>query len=156
MRRQSHTLTPWGPWNLGLRWCLEFRVGLLEEDKLLLAMKEINQRRIDLKITEGEWFSVWMLGRVKKRKRMDNFEYQALRNVVKEGGGAVIDNFEKKYRELNVEGNRKKLKETLYTESVKETLYMGSESEARKRYQSSEYQRGNSFQRRDSYGRGRA
>ena len=60
-------------------------------------MEEINQRRNELKISENEWFSTWMLGRVKKRKRMDNFEYQALRSVIKEGGENVIDNFEKKY-----------------------------------------------------------
>ena len=87
---------------------LEFKEDQFEEeDDLLLAMRELNQRSIDLEISKEEWFSVWMLGRVKKRKRMDNFEYQALRNVVKEGGGAVIDNFEKKYRELKVEGNQK-------------------------------------------------
>ena len=135
---------------------LEFKEEQFEEeDDLLLAMRELNQRRIDLEISEEEWFSVWMLGRVKKRKRMDNFEYQALRNVIKEGGEAVIYNFEKKYRELKVEENRKKVKEMLYTESEKETLYMGLESEARKRYQGSGYQRGSSFQRRESYGRGR-
>ena len=33
-----------------------------------------------------------MLGNVKKRKRIDKFEYQALRNVVKEGGNYFIEN----------------------------------------------------------------
>lgn len=37
-----------------------------EEEELLLAMEEINKRKEELKITEMEWFSVWMLGRVKK------------------------------------------------------------------------------------------
>ena len=135
---------------------LEFKEDIFEEeDEFLFAMKEINQRRIDLEISEQEWFSVWMLGKAKKRKRIDNFKYQALRNVIKEGGEAVVGNFEKMYRELRVEGNRKKLKETLYTEGEKETLYMGSESEARKRYQGGYQQRGNSFQRRESFGRGR-
>ena len=39
-----------------------------EEDELLLGLRELNQRRLDLEITNNEWFSVWMLGRVKKRK----------------------------------------------------------------------------------------
>ena len=83
---------------------LEFKEDHFEEEiELLLAMKEINQRRNELKISENEWFSTWMLGRVKKRKRMDNFEYQALRNVIKEGGEDVIGNFEKKYQELKIE-----------------------------------------------------
>ncbi len=126
---------------------LEFKEDQFEEeDELLLAMKEINQRRNELKISENEWFSTWMLGRVKKRKRMDNFEYQALRSVINEGGENVIDNFEKKYRELKIEGNRKKVAETMYMESEKETLYMGSESEARKRYQGNGYRRGGSYQ----------
>ena len=85
---------------------------------------------------------------------MDNFEYQALRSVIKEGGENVIDKFEKKYRELKIEGNRKKVAETMYMESEKETLYMGSESEARKRYQGNGYWRGGSYQRGESYGRG--
>ena len=49
----------------------------------MLAMKEINSRQKELKITQDELLSVWMLGKVMKRKRMDNFEYQALRTVVK-------------------------------------------------------------------------
>ena len=72
-------------------------------------MREINQRRKELKITENEWFSTWMLGRVKKRRRMEGFEYQALRNVINEGGDDVIKNFEEKYRELKIEGSRKKV-----------------------------------------------
>merc|ERR1712030_63092 len=90
---------------------LEFKENIFEEeDEFLFAMKEINQRMIDLEISEHEWFSVWMLGKAKKRKRIDNFEYQALRTVVKEGGEEVVGNFEKMYRELRVEGNRKKLR----------------------------------------------
>ena len=51
---------------------LEFKEDQFEDkDELLFAMEEIHQRRKELKITENEWFSVWMLGRVKKRKRME-------------------------------------------------------------------------------------
>ena len=41
-----------------------------------------------------------MLGRIRKGKKMESFEYQALINVVKEGGDNVVENFEEKYKEL--------------------------------------------------------
>ena len=55
---------------------LEFKEDQLEDkDELLFAMEEIDRRRKELKITENEWFSVWMLRRVKKRKRMETSQY---------------------------------------------------------------------------------
>ena len=84
---------------------------------------------------------------------MENFEIQALRNVVKEGGPDVVENFEKKFKEIRIKGKRKavlssamftkKLPRTHYTEAEIEAMYMGTESEARKRFQ-----RNNSFNRR--------
>ena len=59
-------------------------------------MKEINQRRKDLKMTEDKWVAVWMLNIVKKRKKVYKFIYQALRDVVKVGGENVLENFKKK------------------------------------------------------------
>ena len=59
-------------------------------------MKELNQRRKDLKMTDDEWVSVWMLGIIKKRKKIDKFVYQALRNIVKDNGVDVLQNFAKK------------------------------------------------------------
>ena len=48
---------------------IEFREDQFEEeDKLLLAMEEINQRREELKVSEKEWFSAWMLGRGEEKK----------------------------------------------------------------------------------------
>ena len=47
-------------------------------------MEEINQRKVELKVSEQDWFSIWMLGRMNKRKRMEYFQYQAMRAVVKE------------------------------------------------------------------------
>ena len=136
---------------------LEFKEDVFEEeDEFVFAMKELNQRKLDLEITDKEWFSVWMLGKAKKRKKLDSFEFQALRTIVKSGGDEVIDKFEKMYRELRVEGQRKKLKETLYMEAekeTKETLYMGTPSDARKRYQGDGYQRGSSFQGEGFQGR---
>ena len=55
-------------------------------------------------MTEDEWVAVWMLGVVKKRKRLDKLIYQALRDVVKLGGDNVIQNFEEKFKELRIEG----------------------------------------------------
>ena len=60
-------------------------------------------------MTEDEWVSVWMLGIVKKRKRLDKFVYQSLRDIVKVGGDNVVKNFEEKFKELLVEGNRKEI-----------------------------------------------
>ena len=73
---------------------------------------------------------------------------QFLREVAKENGPTVVKNFEKKFKEIRVEGKKKSLKEstTLYTERPPptyyteaeqeqiEAMYMGTESEARKRF----------------------
>ena len=48
-----------------------------------------------------------MLSIIKKRKKIDKFVYQALRNIVKDGGVDVLQNFEKKFKEMRVEGCRK-------------------------------------------------
>ena len=57
---------------------LEFKEEQYEdEDDLLLAMKEISQRQTELKITENEWISTRTLGRIKKERRMETFQYQA-------------------------------------------------------------------------------
>ena len=73
----------------------KFKENLYEDDsELLLGMKELNQRRRELKMTEDEWVTVWMLNIVKKRKRLDKFVYQSLKNIVKVGGDNVIKNFE--------------------------------------------------------------
>ena len=100
-----------------------------------------------------------MFGFVRKRMRMNNFEYQSLRDVVKEGREDVIERFEKMFKEMKVYGNRKsiagilytesepdRVPETYYTESVLETMYMGIKSKVRKRFQrQGSYQRGQVF-----------
>ena len=48
-----------------------------------------------------------MLQKLKKQKGMENFKIQALRNVVKENGPDVVENFEKKFKEVKIEGRRK-------------------------------------------------
>ena len=46
--------------------------------KLLLGMKELNQRRKELKMSEDEWVAEWMLRIVKRRKKLNKFVYQYL------------------------------------------------------------------------------
>ena len=74
-----------------------------------MAMRELNQRRKDLKITFEEFISVSILGNKKRRKKMESFEIQALRDIVKVGGERVIKNIEEKFIEVRVEGKRKSL-----------------------------------------------
>ncbi len=101
-----------------------------DEDDFLFAMKEIGVRKKELKVTDEEMLTMWMLRTVKKRKKMETYEYHILRDVVKkEEGEAMSMRFEEKYKELKVEGKREK---------VVETHYMGSESLSRQRYQRSQ------------------
>ena len=79
----------------------KFRDDQYEDDgELLLGMRELNQRRQELKMTEDKWVAVWMLSTVTKRKRLDKFVYQSLRDIVKVRGDNVIKNFEEKFKEL--------------------------------------------------------
>ena len=73
---------------------LKFREDQYEEEgELILAMKEIRQRERELKITQDEWFTAWMLSRVKKRNKIDSQERQSLGDVVKKGGENIIKDF---------------------------------------------------------------
>ena len=49
-----------------------------DDTELLLGMRELNQRQRELKMTEDEWVSVWILGIIKRRKKLDKFVYQSL------------------------------------------------------------------------------
>ena len=54
---------------------LKFRENCYEEnDDLIMAMRELNQRRKELKITYNEFFSVGMLRKIKRRKKMEGFK----------------------------------------------------------------------------------
>ena len=86
-------------------------------------MKELNQRCKELKMTQDEWYAVSILVKMRKRKRMDNFEIQALRDVVKEGGEDVIDKFEKKFKEIRVEEKRKAVSSAMHSEKLRSTYY---------------------------------
>ena len=86
---------------------------------------------------------------------MESFKIQAFRNVVKQGGPDIIDKFKQKFKEIRVQGKRKAVSSTMFSEALPSTyytetekaeieaMYMGTESEARKRFQ-----RNNSFSRR--------
>ena len=89
-----------------------------DDDELMLAMKELRQRRVDLKMTFDEFHSIWMLQKLKKRKRMENFEIQVLREKVKENKEDVLERFETKFREIRIEGKRKShnSSSTMYTD----------------------------------------
>ena len=80
---------------------LKFKEDQYEDDgDLILAMKEINQRRKELKMMEDEWFAIWMLGNVRKRKIIDKIKYQSLWQIVKEGSTDVLEKFEKKLKTI--------------------------------------------------------
>ena len=126
-------------------------------------MKELRQRRIELGMSFNDFDTVWMLEKNIKRRKIENFELQSLRNVVKEGGPNIVSNFKKKFKEIKIEGKRKSYTSSMYTEKLPSThyteaehkeieaLYMGTESQSRKRFQrniSLSQQRGQSQDRR--------
>ena len=132
---------------------MKFREDQYEDDdELILAMTELRQRRIELEMSFDEFDPVWMLEKMRKRRKMENFELQSLRNVLKEGGLNVVDNFKKKFKEIKIEGKRKavsslgmytkQLPKTYFTETEIEAIYMGKDLEARKILQ-----RNNSYNR---------
>ena len=85
----------------------------------MLALSELRQRRMDFRMTFDEFHSVWMLQKLKKRRKMENFELQSLRNVVKEGCPDVVDNLKKKFKEIKIEGKRKAVSSSaMYTEQL--------------------------------------
>ena len=49
-----------------------------DDDEFMLAMKELRQGRVELKMAFDEFHSFSMLQKLKKRKRMENFDIQAM------------------------------------------------------------------------------
>ena len=49
-----------------------------------MSYKRAKAKGVDLKTTFNEFHSIWMLQKLKKRKRMENFEIQALRDSERE------------------------------------------------------------------------
>ena len=54
-------------------------------------------------MNQEEWYAVWMLGKMRNRRKMDSYDIQALRYFVKEGGADVIDKFKKMFKKIRVE-----------------------------------------------------
>ena len=73
-------------------------------------------------MTDAEWAADWMIGIIKKRRKIDKYVYQSLRNIVKEGSVNILKNFEDKFKEMRVEGCRKDASSVMYTEDVNEEL----------------------------------
>ena len=46
------------------------------DDELMLAMSELRQRRVELEIAFDEFHTVWMLQKLKKRRKMENYKLQ--------------------------------------------------------------------------------
>lgn len=59
---------------------------------------------------------------MKKRKRIDKFGYQSLRDVVKEGGNDVLEKNEVKFKKMRVKEHRKSFPSVKYTEDVYDKL----------------------------------
>ena len=108
-----------------------------DEDEYLLAMERLIARKEEKKVKDKEWNSIWMMIETKKRKGIENYQLQELRNVVKAGGEDVMKDFREKYRALKVESNRGK---------ATDMYYMGKQSLSRQRFHSQRT-------RRDSQGR---
>ena len=59
---------------------------------------------------------------------MENIEIQALRDVVKDNSLDVVENFEKKVKDIRVEGKRKSLSSSIiFTKTLPATYYTETE-----------------------------
>ena len=67
-----------------------------EEDEYLLAIEKLYTRKEALRIKDKEWFSVWMMIQTRKRKGIEEFQLQGLRDIVKQGGDEVMTGFREK------------------------------------------------------------
>ena len=78
---------------------MQFKTSDYEkDDEYLYAMEKLYSRKVEKKIDDKEWFSVWMMIETRKRKGMEGYELKELRNVVKKSGENVMTEFKKKYR----------------------------------------------------------
>ena len=76
-------------------------------------MEEIQMRKEELKVVDKEWVSVWMLKKVQKRRGMEHFQYQTLKDVLKVEGDRIKE-FVTKYQEVKVQTSRQKVFNTQY------------------------------------------
>ena len=68
----------------------------------MFAIEEVGHRKNELKISDEEWFSVWMLEVNWKRKLLKIFYYQSLWNVVSTRGGDFVKQFRENFKEWKV------------------------------------------------------
>ena len=109
----------------------------------------------ELKVVYKEWFSVWMLKKVQKRRGMDHFQYQALLDALKKEGD-VMKEFVDKYKEVRLQVSRDKNISIQYAsksgEDVNNTLFMETNSLTRKRSQEARSRRESNTRRQDYRG----
>ena len=74
-------------------------------------MEELQKRKEDIKITDREWNTVWMLKKTQKRKCMNDFQYHALRDLLKVEGDRTKE-FIEKYNEVRVRTSIEKVLNT--------------------------------------------
>merc|ERR1712002_1376485 len=112
---------------VALEW-INFRANEHEDDEeFLLALEKLKMKKDRLRISETEWFSMFMMIQTKKRKGVEGHQIQGLKDIVKKGGDEVIEQFREKYKEMRIESNRGK---------VSEAYYMGHESRSTQRFHS--------------------
>ena len=73
-----------------------------DDNDLLQVMTEIQRRKEELMVLNREWYTVWMLRKVQKRRGMKRFQYQTLRDDLKVEGDRMKE-FEEKYRKVKVQ-----------------------------------------------------
>ena len=78
------------------------------EGDFYMLWKSFQRRKEDLKMTDREWNAVWMLKKVKKREGMNDFQCQALRDILKFEGDRTKE-FIKKYKEGRVRTSKGKV-----------------------------------------------
>ena len=61
-------------------------------------MMEAGARKTELNIIDAEWFSVWMLERVRKRILLEAFHYQEHRNIMKDGVDNVVTRLKDQFK----------------------------------------------------------
>ena len=113
------------------------------------------RRKEELIIGEEEWHGVWMLKKVQKRRGMELFQYQALRDVLKQDGDKM-KNFVAKFTEVKDQVSRDKNISIQYTsqgeDDVNNIMFISTNSLARKRCQEARNRRESNTRRQDSRG----
>ena len=129
-----------------------------DEDDLLQAMIEFQRGKEELSVNEKEQHSVWKLKKLQRRKGMQHFQYQTLRDVLKEEDDRMKE-FRDKYREVRVQTSRDKNVSIQYSsaqgeEGVSSSIYTGTNSfSSRRRSQDARNKRESNTRRQDSRGR---